>query len=80
MLDHSLNNSICSLFMSCYTHFINTIYLLKWFEINYFPMMLWYEPNGEVHCKLFYSAKLLKEGIFSNWRESRLANKYTVLN
>ena len=41
------------LLMSYYTHFIHTIYLLKWFENNYFPMMLWLEPNGEVHCKLF---------------------------
>ena len=32
--------------------------------------MLRYEPNGEVHCKLFYNAKLLKEGIFSKWREA----------
>ena len=33
-------------------------------------MMLRYEPNGEVHCKLFYNAKLLIEGIFSKWREA----------
>ena len=40
--------------------------------------MLWPEPNGEVHCKLFYSANVVKEGIFSKWRESELANKYTM--
>ena len=50
MLDPSVDDSII---MSYYTHFIHTIYLLKWFENNYFPMMLWPEPNGEVHCKLF---------------------------
>ena len=56
------------LLMSYYTHFIHTIYLLKWFENNYFSMMLWLEPNLEVHCKLFYSANVMKEGIFSKWR------------
>ena len=40
--------------------------------------MLWLEPNGEVHCKLFYSANVMKKGIFSKWRGSRLANKYTM--
>ena len=48
-----------------YTHFIHTIYLLKWFEKNSFPMTLWLEPNEEVHCKLFYSANVMKKGIFS---------------
>ena len=28
--------------------------------------MLWLEPNGEVHCKLYYSANVMKEGIFQN--------------
>ena len=23
--------------------------------------MLWFEPNGEEHCKLFYSANVMKE-------------------
>ena len=32
-------------------------------------MMVWLEPNGEVHCKRFYSANIMKEGIFSKWRE-----------
>ena len=68
MLHHSLNVSIYILFMSCYNHFIHTIYLLKWFENNYFPMILWLEPNG-VHCKLFYSEKLMKE-FFQNREEA----------
>ena len=42
--------------------------------------MLWLELNGEVHWKVFYSANVMKEGIFSKWRGSGLANKYTVLN
>ena len=54
------------------------IRLCKWFENNYFPMMLWLGPNGEVNCKLFYSANVMKEGIFSKWRGSELANKYTI--
>ena len=33
-------------------------------------MMLWLEPNEEVHCKLFYSANVMKERIFSKWRGS----------
>ena len=41
--------------------------------------MLWLEPNG-VHCKLFYSANVTNEGIFSKWRGRGLANKYIVLN
>ena len=41
-------------------------------------MTLWLEPNGEVHCKLFYSANVMTEGIFSKWREGGLASKYTV--
>ena len=28
--------------------------------------------------KLFYSANVMKEGIFSKWRGSGLANKYTM--
>ena len=40
--------------------------------------MLWLGPNGEVHCKLFYSANIMKEGNFSKWRGSGLANKYTM--
>ena len=40
--------------------------------------MLWLEPNGEVHCKRFYSANVMKEGIFSKWRRSWLANKSTM--
>ena len=41
------------LLMSYYTNFIHTIYLLKWFENDYFPKMLWLEPNRDVHCKSF---------------------------
>ena len=41
------------LLVSYYSHFIHSIYLLKCFEDNYFAMMLWLEPKGEVHCKLF---------------------------
>ena len=52
--------------------------MLKWFENSYFPMILWSEPNGEVYCKHFYSAKLMKEGFSSEWRGSRMANKYTM--
>ena len=47
--------------MSYYTHFIHSIYLLKWFENSYFLMTLWLKANGEVHCKLFYIANVLKE-------------------
>ena len=44
--------------------------------------MLWLDPNpnGEVDCEAFHSAYVMKEGIFSKWRRSGLANKYTVLN
>ena len=31
-------------------------------------------------ANFFYNANVMKEGIFSKWRESGLANKYTVLN
>ena len=48
--------------------------LLKWFENNHFPMMLWLEPNLEVHCILFYSANVMKEGMSG----SGLTNKYTM--
>ena len=41
------------LLMSYYTYFIHTIYLLKWFESNCFPMMLWLEHDVKAHCKLF---------------------------
>ena len=30
--------------------------------------MLWLEPNGEAHCKLFYSANVMKE-FFQNGGE-----------
>ena len=41
-------------------------------------MTLWLEPNGKVHCKPFYSAIVMKEGIFSKWRGDGLVSKYTM--
>ena len=32
--------------------------------------MLWLEPNGEVHCKLFCSANVMKEEISQNGGEA----------
>ena len=46
--------------MSYYSHFIHPNCPLKWFENDYFKMTLWLEPNGEVHCKLFYKANVMK--------------------
>ena len=63
--------------MCHYTHFIHTIYLLKGFRNNYFPMALWLEHNGEVH-RSFYSVKLMKEGIFPKCRGDVLAKKDTM--
>ena len=40
--------------------------------------MLWLEPNGEVYFKLCYSANVTKEGFFSKWRGSGLANKCSM--
>ena len=31
--------------------------------------MLWLDPNGKVHCKLFYSANVMKE-FFQNGEEA----------
>ena len=42
--------------------------------------MLLLALNGEVHWKVFYSANVMKEGIFSKWRGSGLASKCTALN